>query len=86
MAVSGMKKFQQALKANDSAGKEGDAVALVGADFAIVPTGGDTTLALKPSGLLVASCSATFNTKIPSGYTKNEGKIDGCVTTDYFPA
>ncbi|MFG3001870.1 hypothetical protein [Streptomyces sp. NPDC048340] len=86
VAISDMKKFQQALKANDAAGKDAAAAALVGADFAVVPTGGDTTLALKPSGLLIASCSAKFSSKIPSGYTKNEGKVEGCITTDYFPA
>ncbi|MEU9713910.1 hypothetical protein [Streptomyces sp. NPDC047976] len=86
VAVSDMKKFQQALKANEAAGNNGAAMALVGADFAVVPSGGDTTLALKPSGLLIASCNAQFNSKIPSGYKKNEGKVEGCITTDYFPA
>ncbi|MFA7763038.1 hypothetical protein [Streptomyces sp. NRRL S-448] len=85
VAISDMKKFQQALKANDAAGKESDAVALVGVDFAVVPTEGDTARALKSSGLLVASCSAKFNSKIPSGYTKKEGKVEGCITTDYLP-
>ncbi|MCX4527025.1 MULTISPECIES: hypothetical protein [unclassified Streptomyces] len=85
VAISDMKKFQLALKANEAAGKDRYAVALVGEDFAVVPTGGDTMLALKSSGLLVASCSAKFNSEIPSGYTKNEGKVDGCVMTDFIP-
>ncbi|MFG2487641.1 hypothetical protein ACGFSI_33440 [Streptomyces virginiae] len=86
VAISDMKKFQQALKANDTAGKGGDAAALVGVDFAIVPTDGDTMHALKSSGLLLASCSAEFNSEIPSGYTKNKGKVEGCITTDYLPS
>lgn len=85
VAISDMKKFQLALKANEAAGKENDAVALVGADFAVVPTDGDTTRALKASGLLTASCSAKYNSQIPSGYTKREGSAEGCVMTDYIP-
>ncbi|MFJ3881330.1 hypothetical protein ACIPW5_28265 [Streptomyces sp. NPDC090077] len=85
LTLADMKKFQQALKANEAAGKDRFAVALVGADFAVVPTAGDTTNALKSSGLLVASCSATYNSKIPSGYTKRDGAVEGCVTTDYIP-
>ncbi|MDA5279938.1 hypothetical protein [Streptomyces sp. Isolate_45] len=83
VAISDMKKFQQALKANDAAEKQ--AVVLVGVDFAVVPNAGDTMRALKPSGLLVASCSAKFNSELPSGYTKTDGKVEGCILTDYFP-
>ncbi|MGW6866140.1 hypothetical protein [Streptomyces sp. NPDC054901] len=84
VAISDMKKFQQALKANDAAEKQ--AVLLVGADFAVVPNAGDTARALKPSGLLTVSCSAKFNSEIPSGYTKTEGKVEGCILTDYLPS
>lgn len=84
LTVSDMKKFVQGLKAKQAAGEDG--AALVGADFAVVPSDGDTMRALKPSGLLVASCNADFNRKIPSGYVKREGTVDGCVLTDYLPS
>ncbi|MFJ5808019.1 hypothetical protein [Streptomyces sp. NPDC093093] len=77
LTISDMKKFLQALKTDDDAG------ALVGADFAVVPTDDGTTRALASSGLLVASCNADFNSKIPSGYTKRESGVEGCVMTDY---
>ncbi|MFB7836228.1 hypothetical protein [Streptomyces sp. NPDC056056] len=85
VAVSDMKKFVQALKANEQAGKDSTG-ALVGADFAVIPTDDTTTRALKAAGLLVASCDPTFNARIPSGYTKREGLVDGCVMTDFIPA
>ncbi|MEV7519493.1 hypothetical protein [Streptomyces sp. NPDC091371] len=85
VAISDMKKFQQALKANDAAGKDGDAVALVGVDFAVVPNANEPSRALKSSGMLVASCSAKLNAEIPSGYLKREGTVEGCIMTDYFP-
>ncbi|MFJ3841394.1 hypothetical protein ACIPY6_38615 [Streptomyces sp. NPDC090054] len=84
VAVSDMKKFLVASKASEDAGN--DASALVGADFAVVPTDSDTSQALKSSGLLVASCNANFNSKIPSGYTKSENIVKGCVLTDYIPS
>lgn len=86
VAISDMKKFQQALKANAEAGKEGDAVALVGADFAVIPNEGGGLRALKSSGLLVASCNPKFNGDIPSGYVKRDAKVEGCILTDYLPA
>ncbi|MFD9367115.1 hypothetical protein ACFWA6_05310 [Streptomyces sp. NPDC060020] len=42
--------------------------------------------ALKCSGLLLASCSTKFNSKVPSGYAQNEGKVEGCIMTDCFPS
>ncbi|MGW5847860.1 hypothetical protein ACWFQ8_07800 [Streptomyces sp. NPDC055254] len=84
LTISDMQKFLRAAKANEDAGK--DTAAMVGADFAVVPGDGDTLRALKPSGLLVASCNADFNRKIPSGYLKREGTVDGCVLTDYLPS
>ncbi|MGW7098407.1 hypothetical protein [Streptomyces sp. NPDC054838] len=84
LAVSDMKRFLLAIKANEAAGKK--TILLVGADFAVVPTGSDDTRAMKPSGLLVASCNAAFNSKLPSGYSKTESAVEGCVTTDYIPA
>ncbi|MGE7390860.1 hypothetical protein ACQKM2_35835 [Streptomyces sp. NPDC004126] len=86
VSISDMKKFQQALKANAEAGKEGDAIALVGADFAVIPNEGGGLRQLKSSGLLVASCDPTFNSKIPSGYMKRDAKVKGCILTDYLPA
>ncbi|MGW0364341.1 hypothetical protein [Streptomyces sp. NPDC002990] len=83
LTVSDMKKFLLGLKAKEEAGKDG--VALVGADFAVVPDDGGTVGALKSSGLLVASCKTDFNSKIPSGYIKREGTVQGCLMTDYFP-
>ncbi|RKT05409.1 hypothetical protein BX286_3405 [Streptomyces sp. 3211.6] len=86
LGISDMKKFQQALKANADAEKSEAAAALVGADFAVVPTDDDSTRALKSSGLLIASCDAKYNSKIPSGYLKREGAVEGCLLTDYLPA
>lgn len=85
VAVSDMKKFVQALKANEQAGKNSTG-ALVGQDFAVIPTDDDTTRALKTAGLLIASCDPKFNDRIPSGYTKRQGLVDGCVMTDFIPA
>ncbi|MFF4328249.1 hypothetical protein ACFYZT_17230 [Streptomyces sp. NPDC001591] len=84
VVVSDMKKFQQAMKANEAAGTEKGASALVGEDFAVVPTSGATTQALKTSGLLIATCHASFISEIPSGYTKRDGGVEGCVMTDYM--
>uniref|UniRef100_A0AAU2JTU7 Lipoprotein n=1 Tax=Streptomyces sp. NBC_00049 TaxID=2903617 RepID=A0AAU2JTU7_9ACTN len=83
LTVSDMKKFVAGLKAKEDAGEDG--VAMVGADFAIVPGDNGTSTALKASGLLIASCKADFNSKIPSGYLKREGLVQGCLMTDYFP-
>ncbi|MEU6313467.1 hypothetical protein [Streptomyces sp. NPDC047014] len=83
LTVSDMKKFQKGLKEKVAAGQYGGA--LVGADFAVVPEATVTTRALKSSGLLILSCMPDFNSKIPSGYTKREGGVEGCVMTDYFP-
>ncbi|MFG2667346.1 hypothetical protein ACGFY6_24280 [Streptomyces sp. NPDC048387] len=85
VSISDMKKFQQAMKANEVAGEEKGAGALVGADFAVFTTSGDTTHALKSSGMLIASCHEAFNSKIPSGYIKRDGAVEGCVMTDYMP-
>ncbi|WP_327254244.1 hypothetical protein [Streptomyces sp. NBC_01244] len=82
MAVSDMKKFVAGLKAKKAEGKEG--MALVGADFAVVPSEAETSTALKSAGLLIASCDADFNSKIPSGYIKREGTVEGCILTDYL--
>ncbi|MFD6877200.1 MULTISPECIES: hypothetical protein [unclassified Streptomyces] len=83
LVVSDMKKFTQGLKAKKAAGEDG--VALVGANFAVVPDDGDTARALTTAGMLLASCDAEFNSKIPSGFTKSKGAVEGCVLTDFFP-
>lgn len=83
LTVSDMNKFVAGLKAKKDEGKDG--LAMVGADFAIVPSEPETANALKSAGLLIVSCDADFNSKIPSGYIKRESNVDGCLKTDYFP-
>ncbi|MFE9564092.1 hypothetical protein ACFYM0_23625 [Streptomyces sp. NPDC006487] len=83
LAVSDMKKFVAGLKAKKEEGKDG--VALVGADFAVLPSDGETSTALKNAGLIIASCDADYNSKIPSGYFKRESTAEGCIMTDYLP-
>ncbi|PPS82132.1 hypothetical protein [Streptomyces sp. MH60] len=75
MSVDDMKSFQT------QARKRGPAGYLVGEDFVV--TGGPTTRAdLRGSGLLALVCDP--ETRIPSGYTKEKGLVDGCTLTDFI--
>lgn len=76
--MSDMKTFQAKLK------KENFTGLLVGKDFAVKPGDDTTKQELKASGLKYLSCDPEL--QVPSGYKQEPALVDGCVTTDYFPA
>ncbi|MFI7242201.1 hypothetical protein [Streptomyces qinglanensis] len=78
LAVDDMKKFQTAAR------RDGGGGFLVGQDFAVVPVGDSTIRRLEPSPLMFLNCEPDFT--VPDGYTKQPGRVDGCVVTDYLPA
>ncbi|WP_405491514.1 hypothetical protein [Streptomyces sp. NBC_00096] len=76
LSISDMAKFQ----ATNRAGKKYEA--LVGKNFAVVPTDDGTVKALMNAKMLTLTCDPD-GYQIPSGYKQHKGLVEGCILTDY---
>lgn len=82
LTVSDMTKFQRA--ASEAEAKDDGKEFLVGQNFAVVPTGGDTIRQLMTGGLFFMSCDPDRRSDVPSGYQTHEGRAKDCFMTDYI--